>query len=87
MTSLVLNNRALVKFVRFPDLTFIVFIGYCLAPLGNVYRGFLLFEVDAKYISLNVLKIAVISRVRSTSEIVDIFNTFDEILLVFTEKG
>ena len=33
------------------------------------------FEVNTKYISSNVLKISVISRVRSTSEIVDIFNT------------
>ena len=33
------------------------------------------FEVNAKYISSNELKISVISRVRSTSEIADIFNT------------
>ena len=33
------------------------------------------FEVNTKYISSNVLKILVISRVRSTSEIADIFNT------------
>ena len=33
------------------------------------------FDVNAKYISSNVLKISVISRVRSTSEINDIFNT------------
>ena len=44
------------------------------------------FEVNTKYISSNVLKISAISRVRSTSEIADIFNTFDEIFLVFTEK-
>ena len=44
------------------------------------------FEVDTKYIPSNVLKISVISRVRSTSEIADIFNTWDEIYLVFTEK-
>ena len=44
------------------------------------------FEVNTKYISSNVLKISEISRVRSTSEIADIFNTFDEIFLVFTEK-
>ena len=42
--------------------------------------------MNTKYISSNVLKISVISRVRSTSEIADIFNTFDEIFLVFTEK-
>ena len=51
-----------------------------------LYRGYLLFEVNNKYISSNVLKILVISRVRSTSEIADIFNTVDEIYLVFTEK-
>ena len=44
------------------------------------------FEVNTKYISSNVLKISVISRVCSTSEIADIFNTQDEIFLVFTEK-
>ena len=33
------------------------------------------FEVNTKYISSNVLKISAISRVRSTSEIADIFNT------------
>ena len=33
------------------------------------------FEVDTKYTSFNALKISVISRVRSTSEIADIFNT------------
>ena len=44
------------------------------------------FEVNTKYISSNVLKISVISRVRSTSEIADIFNTFDKIFLVYAEK-
>ena len=44
------------------------------------------FEVNTKYISSNALKISVISRVCSTSEIADIFNTWDEIYLVFTEK-
>ena len=33
------------------------------------------FEVNTKYISSDVLKISVISRVHSTSEIADIFNT------------
>ena len=42
--------------------------------------------MNTKYISSNVLKISVISRVRSTSEITDIFNTRDEIFLIFTEK-
>ena len=44
------------------------------------------FEVNTKYISSNVLKISGISQVRSMSEIADIFNTFDEIFLVFTAK-
>ena len=39
------------------------------------------------YISSNVMKISVNSRVRSTSEFSDIFNTFDEIFLVLTEKS
>ena len=39
-----------------------------------VYIGYLLFEVNTKYISSNVLKISV-----STSKIADIFNSFDEI--------
>ena len=33
------------------------------------------FAVNTIYISLNVLKLSVISRVHSTSEIADIFNT------------
>ena len=44
------------------------------------------FEVNTKYISSNALKISVISRVRSASEVADIFNTCDEIYLVFTAK-
>ena len=51
-----------------------------------IERIFTFFEVNTKYISSNVLKISVISRGRSTNEIADIFNTFDEIYLVFTEK-
>ena len=43
------------------------------------------FEVNTKYISSNILKISVISGVRSTSEITDFFNIFDEIILVFAE--
>ena len=45
------------------------------------------FEMNTKYISSNVLKISVISWVRSTSEIADIFKAWDEIYLVFTEKS
>ena len=53
----------------------------------KVIEDIYFFDVNTKYISSNVLKISVISRVRSTSEIADIFNTFDEICLVFTEKS
>ena len=42
--------------------------------------------MNTKYVSSNVMKISVNSRVRSTSEFSDIFNTFDEIFLAFTEK-
>ena len=41
--------------------------------------------MNSKYIALNLLKIPVVSQVCSTSESVDIFNTWDEIFLVFTE--
>ena len=44
------------------------------------------FEVNAKYISSSVLKTSEFSRVRSTSENSDVFNSRDEIYLVFTEK-
>ena len=47
------------------------------------------FEVNTKYISSNVLKMSVISRVRSTNKIADICNTFDElhVYLVFTKRN
>ena len=47
----------------------------------------LLFSVNTKHISSNVLKILAISLVLRTREITDIFNTFDEIYLVFTSKS
>ena len=43
-------------------------------------------SVNTKNISSNVLKISAISLVLRTREITDIFNTFDEIYLVFTSK-
>ena len=52
-----------------------------------VYEGIYFFEMNTKYISSNVLKVSAFSRVRSTSEIDDILNTWDEIFLVFTEKS
>ena len=44
------------------------------------------FEVNTKYISSSVLKTSEFSRVRSTVENSDVFNSGDEIYLVFTEK-
>ena len=44
------------------------------------------FEVNTKYISSSVLKTSEFSRVRSTSGNSDVFNSRDEIYLVFTEK-
>ena len=44
------------------------------------------FEVNTKYISSSVLKTSEFSQVRSTSENSDVFNSQDEIYLVFTEK-
>ena len=55
-------------------------------PETKYIKDIYFFEVNTKYISSNVLKKSVISRVRSTSQIADIFITFDEIVLVFTEK-
>ena len=44
------------------------------------------FEVNAKYISSSELKTSKFSRVRSTSENLDVFKSRDEIYLVFTDK-
>ena len=44
------------------------------------------FEVNTKNISSSELKTSEFSRVRSTSENSDVFNSRDEIFLVFTEK-
>ena len=43
-------------------------------------------EANTEYISSSVLKTSEFSRVRSTSENSDIFNSRDEIYLVFTKK-
>ena len=53
---------------------------------GKNKKKLYFFSVNTKKISCHVLKISAISRVRSTSEIADIFNTFDEIYLVFSSK-
>ena len=51
----------------------------------KIKRKFTFFTVNTKNISSHVLKISVISLVLRTREIT-IFNTFDEIYLVFTSK-
>ena len=45
------------------------------------------FEVNTKYISSSVLKTSEFSLVRSTNENFDVFNSRDEIYLVFTKKS
>ena len=45
------------------------------------------FEVNTKYISSSVLKTSEFSRVCSTVENSDVFNSRDEVYLVFTEKS
>ena len=52
----------------------------------KIKRKFTFFLVNTKNISSHVLKISAISLVLRTREITDIFNTFDEIYLVFTSK-
>ena len=42
--------------------------------------------MNTKYISLSVLKTSEFSWVRSTNENLDVFNSLDEIYLVFTKK-
>ena len=44
------------------------------------------FEVSNKYISSSVLKSSEFSRVRSTSEIFDVFNSRDDISFVFNSN-
>ena len=52
----------------------------------GAHRGYLLFELNNKYISSSEKKISEFSRVRSTSENFYVFNSRDEIYLVFTAK-
>ena len=53
---------------------------------GKNKKKIYFFSVNTKNISSHVLKLSAISLVLRTREISDIFNTFDEIYLVFTEK-
>ena len=52
----------------------------------KIKRKFTFFRVNTENISSHVLKISAISLVLRTREITDVFNTFDEIYLVFTSK-
>ena len=54
--------------------------------LGIDIEDVCFFEVNTKYISSSELKTLEFSRVRSTSENFYVFNSRDEIYLVFTEK-
>ena len=53
---------------------------------GKNKKKIYFFSVNTKKISSHMSKISAISLVLRTREISDIFNTFDEIYLVFTEK-
>ena len=53
---------------------------------GKNKKKIYFFSVNTKKISSHVLKISAITLVLRTREIADIFNTFDEIYLVFTSK-
>ena len=53
---------------------------------GKNKKKIYFFSVNTKNISSHVLQISVIALVLRTREITDIFNTFDEIYLVFTSK-
>ena len=69
---------------------FMVIFLYNLYILGSIFKKYIediyFFEMNTKNISSSVLKISEFSRVRSTSEHSDVFNTRDEIFLVFIEK-
>ena len=53
---------------------------------GKNKKKIYFFSVNTKNVSSHVLKISAISLVLRTREITDIFNTLDEIYLVFTSK-
>ena len=53
------------------------FICHMLASWALYIEDMYFFEVNTKYISSNVLEVSVISRVHSTSETSEIFNTGD----------
>ena len=57
--------------------------GFAVACVGHTLQVYIqdicFFEVNTKYISLSELKTSEFSRVRSTSENIDVFNPEDEI--------
>ena len=55
---------------------------HCVLYIEDIY----FFEVNTKYISSSMSKTSELLRVRSTSENSDVFNSHDEIYLVFTKK-
>ena len=59
---------------------------YTFVKLEKYIKDICFFEVNTKYISSSELKTSEFSRVRSTSENFYVFNSRDEIYLVFTEK-
>ena len=54
--------------------------------LNGINRGYLPFEVNTKYSSSSMLKTSEVSRMRSTSKNADVFNSRDEIYLVFAKR-
>ena len=54
--------------------------------LGLYIKDIYFLSVNTKYISSSELKTSKFSRVRSTSENLDVFKSRDEIYLVFTDK-
>ena len=67
-----INEKWLGKKLSFPPLN------------GKNKKKIYFFSVITKIISSHVLTISVVSLILRTREITDIFNTFDEIYLVFT---
>ena len=71
-----LDDEKIRYFFAADNMTFICFRYALNSLLGIKYiEDIYFFEVNTKYISSNVLKISVILRVRSTSEIADSFNS------------
>ena len=67
----------------YPDVNFKVILLVCSSK--NI-EDICFFEVNTKYISSSELKTSEFSRVRSTSKNFYVFNSRDEMYLVFTEK-